>query len=215
MIHTIFGCLAFVASLTQAPVQGADTVRVGVVASDSVSGDSVRTYASSSRTIAEYVSDSMTEGPADTVRRRHAIAYSDWYGTRATIHRRLSYGMIPLFALSYFTGQKLFNQGQRSSDVTLTLHQGSAAAVSVLFGLNTLTGGINLWQSRHDPAQRKRKIVHSVLFTAASAGFAYAGVVLAADARNSLSKRTAHRNMTLFSMGLSVSSVLVMMVGPN
>jgi hypothetical protein len=211
----MLGFIAVVAGLAQAPVQRADTVSIERTSIESARADTTPPSMAWKAKSLLPVTDTLLNNPADTVRRRHAIVYSEWYGTRATIHRRLSYTMIPLFALSYFTGQKLFNEGTHASDVTLALHQGSAGAVSVLFGLNTITGGINLWQGRHDPAQRKRKILHAVLFTAASAGFAYAGVVLADGARYSLSKRTAHRNMTLFSMGLSVSSVLVMMVGPS
>ncbi|MEO8000209.1 MAG: hypothetical protein ABI852_22355 [Gemmatimonadaceae bacterium] len=146
-------------------------------------------------------------------RRRIPVDYSEWYGTRATIHRRLSYTMLPLFAASYISGDKLFKEGSTASGLTKNVHRASATAVSALFAVNTVTGGINLWQSRHDPIDRKRKIVHTLLFTAASAGFTYAGVVLADQAETSLSKRQAHRNVNLVSMGLSSASVLVMMVG--
>ena len=41
---------------------------------------------------------------ADTPRvRRHAIAYSDAYNTRLTIHRIGSYTMLPLFAGEWFS----------------------------------------------------------------------------------------------------------------
>ncbi|MEO7362034.1 MAG: hypothetical protein ABI120_17010 [Gemmatimonadaceae bacterium] len=152
---------------------------------------------------------------SDTITRRRALQYSDWYGTRASIHRRLSYAMLPLFAASYISGDKLFKEGSTASSLTKNVHRGSATAVSALFAVNTLTGGINLWQSRNDPAMRKRKLLHTVLFTAATAGFTYAGVVLADQAETSLSKRQAHRNVNLVSMGLSSASVLIMMVGPN
>ena len=148
-------------------------------------------------------------------RRRVSVQYSEGYGTRAAIHRRLSYTMLPLFAASYFSGEKLFKEGSTASSFTKYAHRGSATAVTVLFGVNAVTGGINLWQGRHDPAMRKRKILHAVLFTAASAGFSYAGSVLANQAETSLSKRQAHRNLNLFSMGLSGASVLLMTVGPN
>ena len=146
-----------------------------------------------------------------TVRRRKAVVYSDAYGTRATIHRRLSYAMVPLFALSYFTGDKLFKDGATSSSLVIDAHRASATAVSVLFAVNAVTGGINLWQGRNDPIDRKRKLLHSALFIASSAGFTYAGAVLADQAERSLAKRQQHRQMTLISMGLSIGSVLVMM----
>lgn len=151
---------------------------------------------------------------ADTLSRRRpaAVQYGDWYGTRATIHRRLSYAMLPLFAASYISGDKLFSEGSTASGLTKNIHRASATGVSVLFAANTVTGGMNMWQSRHDPTERKRKLLHTVLFTAATAGFTYAGVVLADQAETSLSKRQAHRNLNLVSMGLSSASVLVMMV---
>lgn len=146
------------------------------------------------------------------VRRRKAVVYSDAYGTRATIHRRLSYTMVPLFALSYFTGDQLFKNGPNSSSFVIDAHRASATAVSVLFAVNAVTGGINLWQGRHDPIDRKRKLLHSALFIASSAGFTYAGAVLADQAERSLDKRKQHRQVNLISMGLSIGSVLVMMV---
>lgn len=152
----------------------------------------------------------------DTIpRRRASISYSDGYGTRATIHKTLAWAMLPLFAASYISGDKLFEQGSTASNVTKYVHRGAATGVSVLFAANTVTGGINLWQSRNDPAMRKRRFLHAALFTAATAGFTYAGVVLADQAETSLSKRQAHRTVNLFSMGLSTASALVMLVGPN
>ena len=121
--------------------------------------------------------------------------------------------MLPLFALSYFTGDQLFKNGPAASSLVKNLHRGSATAVSVLFAVNTVTGGLNLWEGRHDPTERKRKILHSVLFAAASGGFAYAGAVLANQAETSLIKRRDHRTVNFVSMGVSAASVLVMMVG--
>ncbi|MEP6762915.1 MAG: hypothetical protein ABJB66_01330 [Gemmatimonadaceae bacterium] len=145
-------------------------------------------------------------------RRRAAVTYSDAYGTRAMIHRRLSYAMVPLFAISYFTGDKLFKDGPNASSFIINTHRASATAVSVLFGVNAVTGGINMWEGRHDSTERKRKLLHSALFLASTAGFTYAGAVLADQAENSLAKRKEHRTVNLISMGLSISSVLVMIV---
>ncbi len=213
----LFGLLLVVRG--QVAAAQADTARAPVVGTSTVS--TVDSLAASSRASATASALLLNALPgtllgADTIpRRRAAIQYSDWYGTRAAIHRRLSYAMLPLFAASYISGDKLFKEGSTASLLTKDVHRGSATAVSVLFAVNTLTGGVNLWQSRNDPAMRKRKILHSVLFTAATAGFAYAGAVLANQAETSLSKRQAHRNLNLVSMGLSSASVLVMMVGPN
>jgi len=185
-----------------------DSVRATVSTTDSSAATASVVPLMSARVGALFSSDTIP-------RRRAALQYSDWYGTRAAIHRRLSYAMLPLFAASYISGDKLFKEGSTASSLTKNVHRGSATAVSALFAVNTVTGGINLWQSRNDPAMRKRKLLHTVLFTVATAGFTYAGVVLADQAETSLRKRQAHRNVNLVSMGLSSASVLVMMVGPN
>jgi hypothetical protein len=54
--------------------------------------------------------------------------------------------------------------------------------------------------------------VHSVLFLAASGGFAYAGS-LADEAEENGEKRRLHRNVALGSMGVSTASWLLMLVG--
>ena len=76
-----------------------------------------------------------------------------------------------------------------------------------------MTGGWNLWEGRKDPNGRNRRILHSVLFTAASGGFAYAGTKLADDAQENMNARRTHRNVALGSMGLSTVSWLIMLIG--
>lgn len=153
---------------------------------------------------------------SDTLpRRRASVAYSDAYGTRAKLHRRLSYAMVPLFAISYFTGDKLFKEVSTAPDWVRNTHRVSATSVAVLFTANTITGGWNMWEGRHDPTNRKRRLLHSALFIAASAGFTYSGAVLSEQAERSVSKRRDHRNLNLVSMGLSVSSAIVMLTGRN
>lgn len=154
----------------------------------------------------------------DTVRkpRRKAFVYSDGYSRRLTLHRWLSWGMIPLFAASYFSGSELLNasaDGRQAKQWARSLHGPSATGSAILFGANTVTGSINLWQGRADPNGRTRRIIHSVLFMAASGGFVYAGTKLADDAEQSQDKRIQHRNVALASMGVSTVSWLIMLVG--
>ncbi|HWJ24440.1 MAG TPA: hypothetical protein VNS52_18920, partial [Gemmatimonadaceae bacterium] len=89
--------------------------------------------------------------PTDTIRRRRprAIEYSDWYARRLTIHRIGSYTMIPLFAAEYALGQRLLSTSPRPAWVRPT-HIGVAVGTAALFGVNTITGAWNLWDSRHD-----------------------------------------------------------------
>ncbi len=152
---------------------------------------------------------------ADTVPRvrRKAIVYSDAYATRLRIHKVLSWGMIPLFAASYFSGSQLLEKGSDAPSWARSMHGPAATGSAILFGANTVTGGWNLWEGRKDPNGRTRRILHGVLFTAASGGFAYAGTKLADDAEENLSARRNHRNVALGSMGVSTLSWLIMLIG--
>ncbi|WP_310570035.1 hypothetical protein [Gemmatimonas sp.] len=157
----------------------------------------------------------LTMASADTVPRvrRKAVVYSDAYATRLRIHKILSWGMIPLFAASYFSGDQLLEKGTDAPSWARNLHGPAATGSAILFGANTVTGGWNLWEGRKDPNGRTRRIIHSVLFTAASGGFAYAGTKLADDAEEDLNARRKHRNVALGSMGVSTVSWLLMLIG--
>ena len=152
---------------------------------------------------------------ADTVPRirRKSVAYSDGYSTRLRIHKILSWGMIPLFAASYFSGDQLLEKGTDAPSWARNMHAPAATGSAVLFGANTVTGGWNLWEGRKDPNGRTRRIIHSMLFTAASGGFAYAGTKLANDAEENMNARRKHRNVALGSMGVSTMSWLIMLIG--
>jgi hypothetical protein len=152
---------------------------------------------------------------ADTVPRvrRKAIVYSDGYATRLRIHKTLSWAMLPLFAASYFSGDQLFEKGADAPSWARSMHGPAATGSAILFGANAVTGGWNLWEGRKDPNGRTRRILHSVLFTAASGGFAYAGTKLAEDAQEDMSARRTHRNVALGSMGVSTLSWLIMLIG--
>lgn len=147
-------------------------------------------------------------GP-DTARTRtrtKAVEYSGLYHARLTLHRWLSFAMLPLFAGSYVTGDQVLKHSSDAPDWALKWHRPLATATAVVFTANTITGLWNLWDSRKDPAGRTKRYVHSLLFIAADAGFAYSGITLAREARNSESKRRQHRNIALISMGISITS---------
>ena len=157
----------------------------------------------------------LTRLTADTVPRlrRKAIVYSDAYATRLRVHKILSWGMLPLFAASYVSGSQLLEKGTDAPSWARNMHGPTATGSAILFGANTVTGGWNLWDGRKDPNGRTRRILHSVLFTAASGGFAYAGTRLADDAEENLNARRTHRNVALGSMGVSTVSWLIMLIG--
>jgi hypothetical protein len=151
---------------------------------------------------------------ADTVKKKPApIAYSEWYGRRVTIHKALSWSMLPLFAASYYTGTRLADDGRANSPQWVRrTHPVAAGGAAVLFGANTVTGAWNLWDGRRDREGRTRRLVHSALFIAANAGFVYAGS-LGEDAGEDGDVRKKHRTIALGSMGLSTVSWLIMLIG--
>src|SRR4051812_42372025 len=120
--------------------------------------------------------------PMDTpaVQRPRAIEYSDAYYTRLTIHRYGSYAMIPLFVAEWSLGQNLMNDASPASWMKPS-HVAVASGIGVLFGVNTITGVWNLWESRDDPAGRTRRIVHSVMMIASDAGFLAAAALAPGD----------------------------------
>ena len=152
----------------------------------------------------------------DTVvkkKKRVLVEYSDWYGRRLAVHRTLSWAMIPLFAVSYWTGERLARDGRVNSPYYIrALHPYAATGASVVFGVNTVTGLWNLWDARHDPAGRKKRIIHSVLFMIADGGFAYAGSI-GKQARDNSAIRDRHRTIALSSMGVSYVSMMIMLLG--
>jgi len=152
--------------------------------------------------------------PADTgTKKRPLIEYSDWYGRRLAIHRALSWSMLPLFAASYYTGDRLARDGRDASpNWVRQTHPLAAGAAAGVFGVNTVTGLWNLWDARKDPEGRTRRILHSTLFLIADAGFAYAGSI-GEQARDNGAIRSRHRTIALSSMGVSTAGWLVMLLG--
>ncbi len=184
----------------------------GAVASDSARPASLASAPLPSAVAWRVAQDTVAQ---DTVARprRRAVTYSDGYATRVQLHRVLSWGMLPLFALSYASGDQLISKGGDAPRWARRIHGPAAAGTAVLFGANAVTGTWNLWEGRQDPNGRTRRVLHSVSFLAASAGFTYAGTVLADEARRSPEARARHRNMAVGSMALSTISWLVMLVG--
>jgi hypothetical protein len=154
--------------------------------------------------------------PLDTLvkkKRPALVEYSEWYGRRLAIHRTLSWAMIPLFAVSYYTGDRLARDGRVNSPYAVrALHPYAATGAAAVFGVNTVTGVWNLWAGRHDAEGRKRRFAHSILFIIADAGFAYAGSIGEESRENSAVRKT-HRTVALSSMGVSYVSMMLMLLG--
>lgn len=154
------------------------------------------------------------ETPVDTPR-TVAIEYSDWYYKRLTIHRYASYATIPLFILQYASGQNLMNhpgEGSWARDV----HGPVAASIAVLFGVNTVTGVWNLYDSRKDPNGRTRRTVHSLLMLAADAGFVWTGAIAPGDDEGGgggdSSQARRHRTVAITSGSVALASYLMMLI---
>ncbi len=141
--------------------------------------------------------------------RTPAIEYSDGYYTRLTVHRVGSYAMLPLFGSEYLLGRKLMGSGDVAGWVKPT-HGAVAAGIGALFAVNTVTGALNLWESRHEKEGRNRRILHAALMTLADVGFGVTALLADDDDDGNVN---AHRNAALFSIGLSTAGTLVMWLG--
>ena len=145
--------------------------------------------------------------PATRVR---AVEVSEWYSRRLTLHRRLSYTVIPLFALQYAAGRQKWDKGAAAPEWAMTGHKVGAIAIGSVFLANTVTGAWNLWDSRSVEDGRVRRYLHAASMLAADAGFTWAGARLSREAETSFEKRKLHRTVALTSIALSVTSGVIM-----
>ena len=145
------------------------------------------------------------------------VDYSDAYFTRLTIHKWASFAMLPLFAGEWVVGQKLY-KGTGNERSLRSTHRVLAAGIGALFALNTVTGGMNLWEARKDPDGRTRRTIHGVLMLLADAGFfvtsinAHRSRNLGANDFNFHGTRNLapHRNLAIASMSAALISVAIM-----
>jgi len=151
---------------------------------------------------------------ADTTprRRRKAIEVSDWYERRLRIHRYGAYATIPLFVFQAAAGNELYQKGSGADSWAKNGHRIGATGLATVFGVNTVTGLWNLWDSRSAPQGRTRRTIHTLLMLASDAGFAYAGIKLSEDAEESADARRKHRNMAYASMGVAVTGAGMMLL---
>jgi len=107
-------------------------------------------------------------------------------------------------------GRQLWDKGSDAPTWAKTGHRAFATALVGVFGVNTVTGLWNLWDSRHTPEHRTLRTIHALTMLAADAAFSYAGSTLATQAQNSLVKRREHRTVTITAMGVTTASALMM-----
>src|SRR5438067_1149252 len=130
--------------------------------------------------VARTVGATVPRAADDTTRprRRRAVEVSDAYATRLAIHRVASYTMPPLFVAEYVLGQKMIKEREDLArginnpvnSNTRSAHQWVAGGVAALFGINTVTGVWNLYETRHQEEGRALRVTHAFLMLASDAG---------------------------------------------
>src|SRR4051812_6489017 len=145
--------------------------------------------------------------------RRRAVEHSEWYYRRLTIHKIASYTTLPLFATEYYLGDKLYRDKGTSS--TKSAHSAVATGIGVLFGVNTVTGVWNLWDSRHESQGKARRITHSVLMLASDAGFVATAAMApegSDDFENVSDDRQRHRAVAIGSLSVAAAGYVMMLL---
>ena len=160
-------------------------------------------------------------GPADSVPvsaappqqgRPKAVEVGDWYARRLTLHRRLSYALIPMFGLQTLAGKQIWDNGTTAPAWAKNGHRIGATAIAGVFTVNTITGVWNLWDSRSAPEGRALRYVHAAAMLTATAGFTYAGAYLSEKAETDMDARKLHRTIALSSVGLTAVSGILMKI---
>lgn len=162
---------------------------------------------------AQLLSAIPSDTPPPDVRPRarvRAVEVSEWYSRRLTLHRRLSYATLPVFAFQLAAGREIWNKGPGAAAWARTGHRVGAGALAGIFTVNTVTGVWNLWESRTVEEGRARRYFHATSMLLADAGFTWAGARLSEQAETSRQKRSLHRTVALSSAGLSLVSGLIM-----
>ena len=150
----------------------------------------------------------------DTIKpRRKAFRLSKAYETRLFIHRVASYATLPLFVAEYAAGDQLFKKGTAAPSWARDYHAPLAGALGGLFAINTITGGLNWWETRAQPDGRAWRTAHSALMLLADAGFVATGMLAndVGEIRNSGDQRKKHRAVAVGSMSVATVSYLMML----
>ena len=153
----------------------------------------------------------------DASQRPVAFEYSEGYELRAKIHKYASFATLPLLATEAALGQSLYNGTSGPRSGTRTAHQVVGTGIGVLFGVNTVTGVWNLWEGRHNPNGRTRRIVHGILMLSSDAGFFATVASAPSHGRNGLltfeTDKVTHRTIAITSIGLASTGYLIMLFG--
>lgn len=148
-------------------------------------------------------------------RRRKAVEISDAYAVRLKIHYIASFATLPIFAGEAIVGEQLFHNEQNGYPPSTTLretHDGIAIALAALFVTNGVTGSINWWETRHEPAGRPWRTVHAALMLLSEAGFAYTASLgeRGAFLKGGNAARDTHRQWAQISIGTALAGYVMM-----
>ncbi len=151
----------------------------------------------------------------DQSSRPKAIEYSEGYETRAKIHKYASVATLPLLGAELALGQSLYNEANPRTSAKRGAHIAVGTGIIGLFGVNTVTGVWNMWESRNDPNHRTLRLIHGFLMLGADAGFA-ATAATGPGGRFNLNydnNRQTHRAIAFTSIGVAAGSYLIMLFG--
>lgn len=151
-----------------------------------------------------------------------ATVYSPGYETRGKIHKYASFASLPLFAAELYLGQKTYNAPTTDNSYK-GAHIAVGSALVGLFGVNTVTGAMNLLEARHDTEGRKLRLAHGILMMVADAGFV--GTVATAPhsphtrgvptPTPDLTNRSLHRDFAIGSISIGTVGYFLMLLGKH
>jgi len=136
--------------------------------------------------------------------------YTRAYEIRQDIHKYASYATLPLFAAEYALGESLGSE-PGSEGSARGLHAALGTGLVGLFVVETVTGGWNLWQSRHEKPHRTPRMIHSFLMIGANVGFVATSASAPSDHRPTTfdHDRKTHRNIAIASIGIGTAGYLL------
>jgi len=153
----------------------------------------------------------------DQTPRPQAVEYPEGYETLARIHKYASFATLPLFATELYLGEHLYNDPQSATSPARGAHIVVGTGITALFGVNSVTGIWNMWDSRHDPHHRTLRLAHGILMLGADGGFVATFATGPGHGRASQpafdSNKATHRAIAFTSIGVATASYLIMLIG--
>ena len=142
-----------------------------------------------------------------------SFSLSSGYFTGRKIHRYAGIATLPLVVSEAIVGQKLFDD--RGNHSLRSAHSALASGIAVLFGVESVTGVWNMWESRKIPNGRGKRLFHGILMLAADAGFVATAATAPhhEDDHGEINDDSAstHRAMAYTSFGVATVGYLYML----